>query len=379
MTQYRIGFIIEQALGHITHAKNLQVNVPKDPSVAGFWSLPAWEITGPAGKLPLIRSNWTARAGLQARHAAGKMLRHDRVEALFFHTQVTAVLAQDLLRRAPSVVSLDATPRQYDEMGLVYGHRAGPGWLERLKWRLNRDCFAAASRVVSWCNWARQGLIDEYEVPPDKITVIPPGVNTAEWQRPGGPRAQNGPVKILFVGGNLERKGGLILLDAFHTLRHEAAQNPGKMPEIELHLVTRDPVPAGANLYVHSDLQPNADALKQLYHDCDIFCLPTYGDSMPIVFSEAGATGLHVISTHMAANSEVVRDGETGFLVSPGDTAALTAALRQLVTDPELRLCQGARAVEVIRQDFDAEKNTFRLLELIKEVIHERRTADGFR
>jgi glycosyltransferase involved in cell wall biosynthesis len=80
-----------------------------------------------------------------------------------------------------------------------------------------------------------------------------------------------------------------------------------------------------------------------------------------------------VISTHLAANSEVVRDGETGFLISPGDTEALTAALRRLVMEPDLRLCQGERAVEVIRQEFDAEKNTFRLLALIKEMILESR------
>jgi glycosyltransferase involved in cell wall biosynthesis len=373
MTTYRIGFIIEQALGHITHGKNLQTNVPKDATVEAHWSLPAWKVAGPAGSLPLIRSNWTVRAGLQARQAAGKMLRQNGVDAFFFHTQVTAVLAQDLLRRVPSVVSLDATPRQYDAMGSVYGHQTGPKWLEQLKWRLNRDCFAAAKRLVSWCNWAKQDLVDAYEVPADKITVIPPGVNTAEWRRPERRPSQNGTVKILFVGGNLERKGGLILLDAFHTLRHEAAQNPDRqMPEIELHLVTRDAVPADANLYVYNDLQPNADTLKQLYYDCDIFCLPTYGDSMPIVFSEAGAAGMPVISTHLAANSEVVRDGETGFLISPGDTEALTAALRRLVLEPELRLCQGERAAEIIRQDFDAEKNTFRLLELMKEMIHER-------
>jgi glycosyltransferase involved in cell wall biosynthesis len=371
MSNYRIGFIVEQALGHITHAKNLQINVPKDRSVEAHWALPAWEIDGPAGRLPLIRSNWTVRAGLQARQAAGKMVRESRVQALFFHTQITAVLAQDLLRRVPSIVSLDATPQQYDEMGAVYSHQTGPGWLERLKWRLNRDCFAAARRLVSWCEWAKQGLVDEYEVPADKVTVIPPGVNTAEWRRPGTQRTPNGTVKILFVGGNLERKGGLILLDAFHKLRYEAAQNPGQMPELELHLVTRDLVPADTNLYVYNDLQPNDATLRQLYYDCDLFCLPTYGDSMPIVLSEAGATGLPIISTRVAAIPEVIRDGETGFLVPPGDTEALTAALRRLVVNHELRLCQGERAVEVICRDFDAEKNTFRLLELLKEVIHE--------
>lgn len=373
MTRYRFGFIIEQALGHITHGKNLQINVPKDTTVEPHWVLPAWEATNRVATLPLIRSNWTVRAGLQVRHAIGNLLRQNKMDAFFFHTQVTAVLAQDLLRRVPSVVSLDATPRQYDQMGGVYDHPTGPKWLEQLKWRLNRDCFAAAQRLVSWSHWAKQGLIDEYEVPAEKVTVIAPGVNISEWRRPAGRRPQGGAVKILFVGGNLERKGGLLLLEAFHTLRHELEQRAdSEMPDLELHLVSRDPLPAEANLYVYNDMGPNAELLKQLYYDCDIFCLPTYGDSMPIVFSEAGAAGLPVVATQLAAIPEVVRDGETGFLVPPGDTEALTAALRQLVMDRELRLCQGERAVEIISQDFDAGKNTFRLLELMKEMSLER-------
>jgi glycosyltransferase involved in cell wall biosynthesis len=370
MRPYHFGFIIEQALGHITHGKNLQINVPKDPEVAAHWSLPAWETTGLAGKIPLFNSNWTVRAGLRARRAVRAMLRQQAMDALFFHTQITAVLSPDLVRRVPSIVSLDATPRQFDAMGDVYTHQTGPAWLERWKWRLNRDCFHAARVLVTWSNWTKQGLVAEYEVPPDKVTVIAPGVNTAEWTRPTPRRLQNEVVKILFVGGNLERKGGLLLLAAFRALRQEARQ-PGNeaWPELELHLVTRDRVPAETGLFVYNDLQPNAPALKQLYYDCDIFCLPTYGDMMPIVLSEAGAAGMVAVATTIAAIPEVVRDGENGFLVPPGDSEALTAVLRRLISDPELRLCQGERAIEVVCRDFDAEKNAFRLLNLMKEIV----------
>ena len=204
---YRFGFIIEQALGHITHGHNLQHSVALDPSVEAFWGFPSWDASGLAALVP----NWTVKAGLQARQQVAEMSRETALDALFFHTQVAAVLSQNWLKRIPSVISLDATPRQYDELGQSYQHESGPDWLEQQKWRLNRNAFRAARHLVSWSYWAKAGL-SAYEVSPEKVTVIPPGVNISEWTRPEPRRYQVGPVKILFVGADLERKGGVSYL-----------------------------------------------------------------------------------------------------------------------------------------------------------------------
>ncbi|MCA9929482.1 MAG: glycosyltransferase family 4 protein, partial [Anaerolineales bacterium] len=251
---------------------------------------------------------------------------------------------------------------QYDELGEFYSHAAGPPWLEQQKWRLNRDCFRAARHIVAWTRWTKDGLVRDYEVPPEKVTVIPPGVNTHEWLRPEPRRLHNGPVKILFVGGNLARKGGLLLLDAFRALRQKYA--------VELHLATRDPVVEEPGLFVYNDMQPNSDRLKQLYFDSDIFCLPTFGDCLPMVLSEAGAAGLPVVSTRVAGIPELVHEGETGLLVKAGDQAALTNALEILVKYPDQRLQQGEKAVQVITEGFDAALNAVCLLDLLKGVIH---------
>jgi glycosyltransferase involved in cell wall biosynthesis len=353
----KIGFIIEQALGHITHGQNLQQNVAQDPTIEAYWGLPSWEAGGLAGLVP----NWTFKAGLQARQQIAAMQRQTKLDVLFFHTQVTAVLAQNWLKRIPGIVSLDATPRQYDSLGEFYAHATGPASLENWKWRLNRDCLAAAQHVVTWSAWAKEGVVDEYQVHPDKVTVIPPGVNVTAWTRPEPRHFHDGPVKILFVGGNLERKGGLLLLAAWRKLRQTA------VPNLELHLVTRDPVPAEPGLFVYNAMQPNSDPLKQLYFAADVFCLPTYGDCLPMVLSEAGAAGLPVVSTAVAAIPEIVADGATGFLVPTGDADALTHALQQLVENPELRLRQGETAVAKVQQIFDAAANARRLLDLLKQ------------
>jgi glycosyltransferase involved in cell wall biosynthesis len=366
---YNIAFVIEQALGHVTHGRNLQANVGKDSQVQPYWALVPWETHGLAARVPFYRSNWTVRAGWRARRMVGELASQVPLDAIFFHTQVPAVLSINWLRQIPGVVSLDATPLQYDELGEFYGHSAGPAWLERLKWRSTRDCLAEARRVVTWTEWAKGGLIRDYDMAPEKVSVIPPGVNVREWLYPGSRVGRDGPVKVLFVGGDLERKGGLLLLQAFRALR-KGAVGTDTASGIELHLVTRATLPPESGLFVYNNMQPNSIALKKLYHDCDIFCLPTYGDCLPMVLSEAGAAGLPSVATAVAGIPEIVQEGETGMLVSRGDVPALAAALARLVADAELRLRMGGRAVEVVSAGFDAERNTFRLLEILKEVAH---------
>lgn len=359
MKQYQFGFILEQALGHITHTKNLQATVEQDASVQAYWGLVPFDATGIAGRIPLFRSNWTIRAGVRARREVSGLAKATALDAILFHTQVPAILSTDWIKRIPSVVSLDATPLQYDALGEVYGHKPGAAWLERTKWRLNRDCFRAARHLITWSEWAKQGLIAEYDVPPEKITVIPPGVHVREWFRVEPRKKTDGPVKILFVGGDFARKGGLLLLEAFRALRPLG---------VELHIVTRDALPSEPGLFLYHNMQPNSPALKALYHRSDIFCLPTYGDCLPMVLSEAGAAGLPVVSTHVAAIPEIVSDGETGALISVGDTDALTKALRRLICDPAMRLRQGERAAQAVASKFDASQNTQRLLSVLKRV-----------
>ena len=368
MAGYQFGFLLEQSLGHITHTKNLLTNVTLDPEVHAHWGLIDFEATGVAGRIPLYKSNWTVRAGVRARREVARMNRQTRLDALLFHTQVPAVLAQSWLRKIPGIVSLDATPLQYDELGAFYKHERGPAWLENWKWRLNRDCFKSARRLVAWAEWTRHGLVRDYEVPADKITVIPPGVNVREWRRPTprGPHAD--PVKILFVGGDLERKGGLQLLEAFRALRHMG---------LELHLVTKDRRAPEPGVFIYNNLQANSQPLKDLYHTCDIFALPTFGDCLPMVLSEAGATGMAIISTDVAGIPEIVRNGKTGLTVPIGDTASLTQALRELATNPDLRMTLGENAIAHVTRHYDAPTNAGLLLDLLKAEADAARVKGG--
>src|SRR5215475_12979283 len=66
MASYEFGFLLEQALGHVTHAKNLLNNIALDPEVRPHWGLVHYEAKGIASRIPVYRSNWTVRAGVRA-------------------------------------------------------------------------------------------------------------------------------------------------------------------------------------------------------------------------------------------------------------------------------------------------------------------------
>src|SRR5690606_31708938 len=82
----------------------------------------------------------------------------------------------------------------------------------------------------------------------------------------------------------------------------------------------------------------------RLLAEGDILTLPSHAENLPMSIIEAMASGLGVIATPVGAVEDIVRDGETGLLVAPGDDAALADALTRLVSDGELRTRLGDAA-----------------------------------
>lgn len=361
----RVLYVMEQTLGHITHTKNLQGLVPRDGVLQPEFLLIPYETRR---RLPGW-SNWTIRAGVCAGgQLARRQLRSGSPDVAFFHTQVPAVLLGPWMRWMPSVVSIDATPKQYDELGDFYSHRTSHDLIEQMKFRANRACFRRARHIVSWSQWGKNGLVDEYDIDPAKITVIAPGVDLDRWRRPpsNAPRPEE-PVRILFVGGDLRRKGGDLLVEAVRRLRDDAG-----LPDVELHLVTASDVEPAPGVVVHRGLTSNSSALIEQYHSADIFCLPTLGDCLPMVLAEAAASSLPLISTDVGAIGEIVRHGETGELVPAGDLDALTGALESLISDPARRIRYGAAARRLAETEHDARTNAGRIAAILESVAEGR-------
>jgi len=312
------------------------------------------------------RRNWTVRAGAAARAAVTSLEQERPLDALFVHSQVPAVLLGGAMRRIPTVVSLDATPAQIDRFAEAYNHQVRGSKIEVLKRELQTRCFRRAASLITWSQWAADGLVDEYSVDPSRITVIPPGVDTALWQRPDRQANAGEPVRILFVGGDFERKGGDLLLSAFERLRNDP-EVMARGLDIELHLATKGGPESMPGVHVHRSMTPNSPELVELFHRSDVFCLPTRADCSPLVLAEAASAGLPVITTSTGAVAESVLDGTTGHVVAP-QVDSILGPLRRLVLDADYRLDLGRKAAAHAQQSMDAGRNSERILDEVLRV-----------
>lgn len=353
--QFRLGFVCEIVLGHGTFYDHVLRAAAADPGLTLVPRQVPFEATRRLDRVPPF-TNWTVRASLKARRAIAEA---GPVDAWLINSQTATLGSFGTMRRVPTIISSDATPANYDELGAAYGHRVTTGRAELAKRRLISRAYRTAAGVLAWTPWVRDSLVRDYDVPAERITVLSPGLPISD-PAPHR-RGRTGPVQILFVGADFTRKGGPDLLAAVRRLRTAGA-------DLELHLVTRTDVPAEAGVTVHRDLTAGDPRLRARYEAADVFVLPTKGDSYGWVLLEAMEAGLPVVTCPVGGIPGIVRDGETGLLVPPDDADALTTALERLAADAELRLRMGAAGRAVVEKEHDAARNLAQLLALTRSV-----------
>jgi glycosyltransferase involved in cell wall biosynthesis len=367
---FRFGFVFEHVLGHITHYQNLRHWVAQDPTVTPNWMLiqpgnnDIWE------RFPLVRANWSLQASLRARDAMRAALRVQSFDALFLHTQSIALFALGLMHRIPTIISTDATPLNYDSVGAGYRHKVGGNpLLERQKFLWNQRTYQAASAIVTWSQWAKNSVVNDYGIPADKVTVSSPGIDLEQWafKRPqlNDEKPHHSPVRLLFVGGDFIRKGGQTLVEAFQQGLHQ---------NCVLDIVTKDvqifQALAGAErIQVHCHLSAGDPMLKELYAKADIFIFPTQSDCHSVAITEAMAAGLPIITTNVGAIHELVEHGTNGWVIPASDVESLVAAVTALVADESKRRSMAIASRCLAEERFDGRRNYSKILSLMKQVI----------
>jgi glycosyltransferase involved in cell wall biosynthesis len=231
---------------------------------------------------------------------------------------------------------------------------------ERVKFWLFRDMMRAGTVLQAWSRWAKQSAIDDYGIPAAKIIVNPPGVDLDFW-KPVARSATAGdgsPMRVLFIGGDFQRKGGPLLLEWYK------GQDPARC---ELHIVTREAVDGGAGVHVYHDVQPNSQQLLQLCQNSDVFVLPSLGECFGIATVEAMATGLPVIITDVGAAADIVEPGRNGFAIPSGDSRALEQACAVLM-DGDRRRQMACQARQMAEERFNLRTNARRTFGLLEQM-----------
>lgn len=142
------------------------------------------------------------------------------------------------------------------------------------------------------------------------------------------------PLRIVFVGQAVERKGLPLLLRAFEALREhvptELTVIGPSQEELAPLLMDAD----GVRMLGKVD-----DATKHFeLRQADVLCAPSLGgESFGMVLTEAFAAGTTVVASDIAGYRDVVTDGRDGVLIAPGDAQALAESLRDLHDEPQRR------------------------------------------
>jgi glycosyltransferase involved in cell wall biosynthesis len=352
----RVGFVIEQALGHVAYGMGLRQALAGRDDIDSVWIDIPYAPDG-FGRLPVVGRNWTLRGSLRAARAIEAAHKQRRFDALFLHTQTISIFSARHMRRIPTLLSLDATPINYDELNSSYGDKVDAALIERAKLWAHRTVMRSVRKFTAWSQWAKNSLVKDYGADPDQVTVIHPGTVLTNFPDPKsrGPR-RPGPLRILFVGGDFVRKGGDLLLEVCTT------KLKGK---VELHLVTAADVPQRDGVFVYRGVKPHSPVLLERYADADVFALPTRGDCLAVVLGEAMASSLPIITTPVGAHAEAVENERSGFIVDVGDGRALGDRLERLANDPDLAARMGQRSRQIGEERFDMRANANRIADIL--------------
>jgi phosphatidyl-myo-inositol alpha-mannosyltransferase len=203
-----------------------------------------------------------------------------------------------------------------------------------------------------------------------RYRVIPNGVHIDEQVLAGVGAAPKGsnedePLKIVFVGQAVERKGLPLLLRAFEALREQVPSELTVIGPTQEELAPLLIDAAGVHALGKVD-----DARKHAeLQAADVLCAPSLGgESFGMVLTEAFAAGTTVVAADIAGYRDVVTDGVDGVLVEPADAQALAEALRDLYDEPERRLRLAATAANTVKR-FEWERVSREVLSAYEDAI----------
>jgi rhamnosyl/mannosyltransferase len=182
-------------------------------------------------------------------------------------------------------------------------------------------------------------------------------------------RFANRPL-LLFVGRLRHYKGVNVLLEAMRDLPDATALIVGVGPFAEEW--QQQAQAAGLQDRVHFlGEQPDA-AVSALYHAADAFVLPSTNraETFGIVQLEAMACGCPLICTELGTGTSYVNQhGVTGLVVPPNDPAALAAAVRRILADPDLRARMGQAGLRRAQTEFSIDAMLDRTLAFYHEAL----------
>jgi len=281
--------------------------------------------------------HWAFQLNLSMIEACHRLVRQVHFDVLHAHDWLVCYAAQELKQRfgLPLVATIHAT-----EYGRNHGLATDlQRYIHHLEWTLTYE----SQRVILCSTYMREEVQGLFQLPPDKLAVIPNGVDKAIIQMPPEIAADKSKYAlpqekiVLFIGRLVREKGVQVLLEA-------APQILAGYPDAKFLIVGKGPAEAelrqrAAQLQLQdkfcflgfvSDEQRN-----ELLKLADIAVFPSLYEPFGIVALEAMATETPVVVSDVGGLADVVQHGRNGLKAYPGDSVSVATQVLALLHNPD--------------------------------------------
>jgi D-inositol-3-phosphate glycosyltransferase len=250
-----------------------------------------------------------------------------------------------------------------------------------LRIRVEGELAQQADLLIASTPDEAQELIDGYGADPERVYVVPPGVDLATFQPMDRAAARReigyGSGRLLLFVGRLERlKGVEVAIRALGLLRdrqhddvrllilgedsHEGEESEKeRLKAVATEVGVRDRVDFVGSVAHHE--------LPYFYAAADVCVMPSYSESFGLVALEAQACGCPVVASGVSGLRSVVRDEVSGYLIDEHDPAAYAERIGRLLENSELAQQMGRRG-RLLAQRFSWTRTADRLEELFEQV-----------
>lgn len=317
-----------------------------------YWKslLLAWQSRSPGLKALLYQLFYFIEAGILAQE-----LRQRKIQHLHNHFADSSC----------TVAMLAATMADLRFSFTLHGPYI---FFEPYRWRLDLK-IQQALFVVCISHYCRsQAMLFSTSDNWEKLHIVHCGIELNRYQPVVQPSHQK---RLLYVGRLSAAKGVAVLFQAVASV---LVQHPetvltivGDGPDRRtLEMLAAD---LGITHALKFDGYQAQSAVCQYLQDCEVFVLPSFAEGLPVVLMEAMATGRPVVTTTVAAISELVKDGVSGHLVPPGDAASLAEKIDKLLRDPSLRQSFGQAGRHQVQQAFNVQQEAAVLKDIFSAAV----------
>jgi len=260
--------------------------------------------------------------------------------------------------------------------------RRGIDYPLKNRWRYRFAYNILATRIIANSQATKRALlVNAPWLDAERIEVIYNGIDIEPFMQPSARnfRAEWGiksdePV-LGFVGQLDKRKGIRVLLAAFQRIKRE-------LPKTRLVFVGQGPLreiiadEVEKHNWGDAVLLPGfLDDIAGVMQAIDVLLLPSFWEGFGIVLIEAMAAGKPAISTDTSSMPEIIVDGQTGYVVPPGDAEALAERAIKLLRDPSLREKFGQASRQRVLEKFTHQRMIEEVENLFQREINKRRKA----